>query len=67
MSLVNKFTKDGSTLTPLKGGKPTTALSAGGVPPVNNTFSKGQYQLYTLDTKELDRAKDLTPFSTNRP
>lgn len=64
MALLNKFRKDGSILTPLKGNRPTTSLSTpSGVIPVNNTFSKGQYQTYVLDTKtgvELARAQDLT-------
>lgn len=63
MALLNKFKKDGSALTPLKGNKPTAALTRGDVIGINNTFSKGLYTNYILDTKtaaELKRAQDLT-------
>jgi hypothetical protein len=63
MALLNRFRKDGSTLTPLKGNRPTAALTRGDVIGVNNTFSRGQYTEYILATKtaaELKRAQDLT-------
>jgi hypothetical protein len=63
MALLNKFQKDGTTLTPLRGTRPTAALTRGDVIGVNNTFSKGQYTEYILATKtsaELKRAQDLT-------
>ena len=67
MSLFIKFQKDGSVLTPLIGAKPTATLVKD-VININNTFSKGQYQDYVLDTKELvSRAKDLTAFSALQP
>jgi hypothetical protein len=67
MSLLSKLTKDGTFYrNPQTGGKPTGALTAGSPPPINNTFSKGQYELYVLDTKEIARAKDLTAFSANQ-
>ena len=37
-------------LTPLKGEKPSAPLKAGGVIPVNNTFSKGTYTDYVSET-----------------
>jgi hypothetical protein len=56
MALLDKFKKDGSVLTPLRGTKPKTTLVRD-VIQVNNTFSKGQYQDYVL---QADRASDLT-------
>jgi hypothetical protein len=61
MSLLNTLKEKGTTLTPLKANKPTNSL-AGSQLQINNTFSKGQYQLYILDTNELQRAKDLTAY-----
>lgn len=66
MSLLKTLKEKGTTLTPLRANKPTTSL-AGSQLQINNTFSKGQYQLYTLDTEELLRARDLTAFSATRP
>ena len=68
MSLLKKLKESGTLLTPLKATKPTESL-VGSQLKINNTFVKGRYQLYTLDTDELRRAKDLTPFSNdpNRP
>lgn len=57
MALKDRFETGGSTLNSLKGGLPTTSLKAGDIIPVNNTFSKGQYRDYVLDT---DKATDLT-------
>ncbi len=56
MALLDKFQKDGTVLTPLKGNRPTATLVRDTIP-VNNTFSKGQYQNYVVDTP---RAQDLT-------
>jgi hypothetical protein len=56
MALLDKFKKDGSVLTPLRGTKPKATLVRD-VIQVNNTFSKGQYQDYVLQT---ERASDLT-------
>lgn len=57
MALKSKFEAGGSAFNPLKGTLPKTALKSGETIPVNNTFSKGQYRDYVLDT---DRATDLT-------
>lgn len=57
MALKDKFESNGSSLNPLKGAKPTTSLSDGATIPVNDTFSKGQYRDYVLDT---DKASDIT-------
>ena len=68
MALLNTLKEKGTTLTPLRANKPTSSL-VGSQLKINNTFVKGRYQLYILDTAELARAKDLTPFSNdpNRP
>jgi hypothetical protein len=63
MSLLSKLTKDGTFYrNPSTGGRPTGALTAGSPPPINNTFSKGRYELYVLDSDEIKRATDLTQF-----
>ena len=49
MPLLNKFETEGSTLTPLRGEKPSAPLKSGGTIPVNNTFSQGTYQNYVSD------------------
>jgi hypothetical protein len=49
MPLLNKFETEGSTLTPLKGEKPSAPLKSGGTIPLNNTFSQGTYQNYVSD------------------
>jgi hypothetical protein len=56
MALLDKLKKDGTVLTPLRGTRPTSTLVRDTIP-VNNTFSKGQYQNYVVDTP---RAQDLT-------
>ena len=56
MPLLDKLQKDGTILTPLRGTKPTATLVKD-VIQVNNTFSKGQYQSYVVNTP---RAQDLT-------
>jgi len=62
MALINTLkTKGSSFRNPQTGGKPTTSL-AGPQLQINNTFSKGEYQKYILDTDEISRSKDLTPF-----
>ena len=48
MTLINKFEKEGSTLTPLRGEQPSAPLKSGGTIPVNNTFSQGTYQNFEL-------------------
>ena len=57
MPLLKKLETEGSTLTPLKGEKPSAPLKSGGVIPVNNTFSKGTYIDYVSDAP---RAVDTT-------
>lgn len=62
MPLLDKLKKEGTTLSPLRGTKPTASLVKD-VIQINKTFSKGQYQNYILDTKsatELTRSQDLT-------
>ena len=49
MPLLNKFETEGSTLTPLRGEKPSAPLKSGGTIPLNNTFSQGTYQNYVSD------------------
>jgi hypothetical protein len=56
MALLDKLKKDGTTLTPLRGTRPTATLVKD-VIQVNNTFSKGQYQNFVVNTS---RAQDLT-------
>lgn len=56
MALLDKFKKLGSVLTPLRGNKPKSTLVKD-VIPVNDTFTKGTYQDYVLNT---ERAKDIT-------
>jgi hypothetical protein len=66
MALIDKLKTTGTSLTKLKGTRPTTALRNAGDPlPVNNTFSKGEYSEYVLGTGgaiEQARAKDQTAF-----
>jgi hypothetical protein len=61
MALLDKFKKEGTVLTPLRGSKPTSTLVKDAIQ-VNKTFSQGTYQDYVLDTKKADvsRAQDLT-------
>jgi hypothetical protein len=56
MALLDKLQKDGTVLTPLRGTRPTATLVKD-VIQVNNTFSKGQYQSYVVNTP---RSLDLT-------
>jgi hypothetical protein len=56
MALLDKLQKDGTTLTPLRGTRPTATLVKD-VIQVNNTFSKGQYQNFVVNTP---RSLDLT-------
>jgi hypothetical protein len=56
-TILNKFEQDGSTMTPLRGEKPAAPLKGNGVIPINNTFEKGTYQDYIVDTP---RATDVT-------
>lgn len=44
MPLLDKFEQQGSTLTPLRGEKPSAPLNGNGVIPVNDTFSQGTYE-----------------------
>ena len=56
MPLLDKLQKEGTILTPLKGTRPTATLVKD-VIQVNDTFSKGQYQSYVVNTP---RSQDLT-------
>ena len=56
MALLDKLQKDGTILTPLRGTRPTATLLKD-VIQVNDTFSKGQYQSYVVNTP---RSLDLT-------
>jgi hypothetical protein len=56
MALLDKLQKDGTTLTPLRGTRPTATLVKD-VIQINNTFSKGQYQNFVVNTP---RSLDLT-------
>ena len=56
MALLDKLQKDGTILTPLRGTRPTATLVKD-VIQVNDTFSKGQYQTYVVNTP---RSLDLT-------
>jgi len=56
MALLDKLQKEGTILTPLRGTKPTATLVKD-VIQVNDTFSKGQYQSYVVNTP---RSLDLT-------
>ncbi len=57
MAIKEKFEKDGSTFNELAGTIPTTALKDSKTLSVNDSFSKGRYQDYILDT---DKATDQT-------
>jgi hypothetical protein len=56
MALLDKLQKEGTVLTPLRGTRPTATLVKD-VIQVNDTFSKGQYQSYVVNTP---RSLDLT-------
>ena len=56
MPLLDKLKKEGTILTPLRGTRPTATLVKD-VIQVNDTFSKGQYQSYVVNTP---RSLDLT-------
>lgn len=57
MALRDKFETEGSDLNPLKGTLPKAALKDAGTVNLNDTFGKGRYQDYVLDT---EKAIDLT-------
>ncbi len=56
MALLDKLKTEGTVLTPLRGTRPTATLVKD-VIQVNDTFSKGQYQSYVVNTP---RSLDLT-------
>jgi len=56
MALIDKLKTEGTVLTPLRGTRPTATLVKD-VIQVNDTFSKGQYQTYVVNTP---RSIDLT-------
>jgi|TARA_R110000822_G_scaffold71518_4_gene172411 hypothetical protein len=53
MPLLDKFEKQGSTLTPLRGEKPSAPLKGNGVIPVNDTFSQGTYEDFVSDAPRV--------------
>tara|TARA_B110000483_G_scaffold207012_1_gene251710 strand:- start:77 stop:256 length:180 start_codon:yes stop_codon:yes gene_type:complete len=53
MPLLDKFEQQGSTLTPLRGEKPSAPLKGNGVIPVNNTFSQGTYEDFVSDAPRV--------------
>jgi len=57
MALRDKFETEGSNLNSLKGTLPKTALKDSNTVNLNDTFGKGRYQDYVLDT---EKAIDLT-------
>ena len=60
MGLLDRLKTKGTVLSPLRGTKPTASLVKDSIP-VNNTFSKGQYQNFVVDIKvDVGRASDLT-------
>tara|TARA_R110001606_G_C14966284_1_gene602567 strand:+ start:198 stop:398 length:201 start_codon:yes stop_codon:yes gene_type:complete len=63
MALKKQFEEKGSTLNPLAGTLPKGPLKDANTLPVNNSFDKGRYQDYILDT---DKAIDITGDSQDR-
>jgi len=57
MPLLKKLETEGTQLTPLTGNIPTAPLKGAGTIPVNDTFSKGTYSAYVVNTP---RATDTT-------
>jgi len=61
MSLIDKFQNQGTQLDgQLDGQLPTAPLRDGSVPPINNTFIKGQYLLNIPTGVNIDNAADIT-------
>ena len=59
--LEDRLINAGSPKSVNNGSIPTTANLAPGIIPINNTFSKGQYKDYVLDSGvTVDQAADLT-------
>jgi hypothetical protein len=59
--LEDRLVRAGSPKSVNNGSIPTTANLASGIIPINNTFSKGQYKDYVLDSGvTVDQAADLT-------
>jgi len=52
MALKAKFEANGSQLNPLAGTLPKGALKDPQTLPLNNSFEKGRYQDYVLDTEK---------------
>tara|TARA_B110000908_G_C10109669_1_gene382440 strand:- start:382 stop:561 length:180 start_codon:yes stop_codon:yes gene_type:complete len=56
MPLLNKLETQGTSMTPLKGNKPSAPLQSGAIP-INNSFQSGTY----IDTiSSTPRAVDTT-------
>jgi hypothetical protein len=53
MALKNKFETNGSTLNVLAGTLPKGPLQDANTLPINNSFSKGRYQDYVLQTDQV--------------
>ena len=59
--LEDRLIKKGSPKSVNNGSIPTTANLAVGIIPINNTFSKGKYEDYVLDSgATVGSAADLT-------
>jgi len=59
--LEDRLIKKGSPKSVNNGSIPTTANLAAGIIPINNTFSKGKYEDYVLDSgATVGSAADLT-------
>ena len=63
MALKDKFEANGSELNPLAGTLPKGPLKDPKTLPLNNSFEKGRYQDYVLDT---DKATDQTGAAQTR-
>lgn len=59
--LEDRLIRKGSPKSVNNGSIPTTANLAAGIIPINNTFSKGKYEDYVLDSgATVGSAADLT-------
>ena len=59
--LEDRLVQKGSPKSVNNGSIPTTANLAAGIIPINNTFSKGKYEDYVLDSgATVGSAADLT-------
>ena len=59
--LEDRLIMKGSSHSVNNGGVPTTANTAGGIIPINNTFSKGKYKDFALEAGiDKDALTDTT-------